>query len=378
VVKFIHTGDWQLGMTRHFLAGEAQERFAEARLQAVRTIARVARDEGCDFVVVCGDVFESNLVDRRVVARALDALGEFTMPVYLLPGNHDPLTAASVYRSPAFTAHCPAHVVVLDQVGPRPVPGLPVELVAAPWDSKSPLEDLAARACAGLEADPGVRRVLVAHGAVDALSPDPNQPSLIRLGALEQAVAAGLVHYVALGDRHSVTDVGTTGRVRYAGAPLATDYGEDAPNQVLLVEMDGGSIRVEPQPIGSWQFRRESFDVNHRSEVEAVGKWLAALPDKPSTVVKLSFVGTLNLADKARLDEILEHHSLLFAALEVWDRHTELAVRPDDDDLRDLGLVGFAADALGELCETAATAGPDAAAAQDALSLLYRLARGPA
>ncbi len=378
MVKFIHTGDWQLGMTRHFLAGEAQERFAEARLQAVRTIARTASQEGCDFVVVCGDVFESNQVDRRVVARALDALGDFTMPVYLLPGNHDPFTAGSVYRSPAFTAHCPANVVVLDEIGSRLIPDLGVELVAAPWDSKSPLEDLAARACAGLQADPGVQRVLVAHGAVDALSPDPNEPSLIRLAALEQAVADGLVHYVALGDRHSVTDVGSTGRVWYAGAPLATDYGEDAPNQVLLVEMDGDSLKVEPRPTGPWQFRSESFDVNHHSEVEAVGEWLAALPDKPSTVVKLSFVGTLNLADKAHLDEILEHHSLLLAALEVWGRHTELVVQPDDDDLRDLGLVGFAADALDELREMAATAGPEGATAQDALSLLYRLVKGPA
>jgi len=378
MVKFIHTGDWQLGMTRHFLAGEAQERFAQARLQAVRAIAGTARQEGCDFVVVCGDVFESNQVDRRVVARAMDALGEFTVPVYLLPANHDPLTAGSVYRSPAFTVHCPPNVVVLDEVGARPIPDLGVELVAAPWDSKSPLEDLAARACTGLEPDPGVRRVLVAHGAVDALSPDPNEPSLIRLAFLEEAVAAGVVRYVALGDRHSVTEVGDTGRVWYAGAPLATDYGEDAPNQVLLVEIDGGSVKVEPRPIGSWQFRRESFDVNHRAEVEEVGEWLAALPDKPSTVVKLSFVGTLNLGDRARLDEILEHHSLLFAALEVWDRHTELVVRPDADDLRDLGLIGFAADALDELREMAATAGPEGATAQDALSLLYRLVKGSA
>ena len=102
------------------------------------------------------------------------------------------------------------------------------------------------------------------------------------------------------------------------------------------------------------------------------------MPEKRSTVAKLSFVGTLNLADKARLDEILEHHADLFAALEAWDRHTELVVRPDDDDLRDLGLVGFAAEAVEELRALAAAAGPEAAAAQDALSLLYRLVGRPA
>ena len=248
MVRFIHTGDWQLGMTRHFLAGDAQERFSEARLDAVRAIARLARDERCDFVVVCGDVFESNQVDRRVVARALDALQEFHVPVYLLPGNHDPINAASVYRSQAFASHCPPNVVVLEEAGARRVPGLEVELVAAPWDSKAPLEDLAARACAGLARDDRALRVLVAHGAVDVLAPDPGDPSLIRLAGLEEAVRSGLVHYVALGDRHSVTEVGGTGRVWYAGSPLATDYGEVEPNHVLLVELEPGLRRGGPAP----------------------------------------------------------------------------------------------------------------------------------
>ena len=30
MTKFVHTGDWQLGMTRHFLSDEAQARFTAA------------------------------------------------------------------------------------------------------------------------------------------------------------------------------------------------------------------------------------------------------------------------------------------------------------------------------------------------------------
>ncbi len=378
MVKFIHTGDWQLGMTRHFLAGEAQERFSEARLESVRTIARLARDEQCDFVVVCGDVFESNQLDRRVVARALDALNTFDVPIYLLPGNHDPINAASVYRSTTFAAHCPPNVSVLEETGARPVPGLDVELIAAPWFSKASLKDLAAEVCADLAQDGHVLRVLVAHGMVNTLSPDPDNPSLIRLAGVEQAIRSGLVHYAALGDRHSLTEVGNTGRIWYAGSPLATDYGEVEPNHVLLVTLERDSVKVDRRRTGSWQFLRRSFDVNNRSEVDAVQEWLAAVPGKRSTVTKLSFVGTVNLADKAHLDEILQHHSDLFAALDTWERQTELVVRPDDGDLRNLGLVGFAADAMDELRTMAAAPGPDAEVAEDAMSLLYRLVGRPA
>ena len=132
-VRFVHTADWQLGMTRHFLApprgdgagradgagrgGEAQARFAQARLDAVRALGRVADAEGAAFVVVGGDVFESNLVGPDVVARACEALRSFRTPVLLLPGNHDPADAASVLRREDFARRCPAHVSVLDRAG---------------------------------------------------------------------------------------------------------------------------------------------------------------------------------------------------------------------------------------------------------------------
>jgi len=53
-VRFIHTADWQLGMTRHFLSEEAQARFSQARIDAIRTVGRIARETGAVFVVVSG------------------------------------------------------------------------------------------------------------------------------------------------------------------------------------------------------------------------------------------------------------------------------------------------------------------------------------
>ena len=248
----MHSGDWQLGMTRHFLSADAQARYSEARLEAIRRIAALARNEDCAFVVVSGDVFESNHLDRQVVVRSLDAMAAFDMPLYLLPGNHDPLNAGSVYRSSTFRDHCPEQVVVLDHPGVFAVSGTDVELVAAPWDSKRPLEDLVGNVCAELAPADHSFRVVVGHGAVDENSPNPDDPALIRLGAAEEAISSGLVHYVALGDRHSTTDVGRTGRVWYSGTPVVTDYDEVDPNNVLLVELDRDTISVHPKQAGSW------------------------------------------------------------------------------------------------------------------------------
>ena len=44
MLRFLHTGDWQLGITREYLGDEAQSRWAQARFDAIRTIGRIATD----------------------------------------------------------------------------------------------------------------------------------------------------------------------------------------------------------------------------------------------------------------------------------------------------------------------------------------------
>lgn len=216
-MRFLHTADWQLGMTRHFLNGEAQPRYSASRREAVASLGEIAKRTGAEFVVVSGDVFEHNQLAPRDVSQSLEAMRAIGVPVYLLPGNHDPLDASSVYTSALFVAERPDNVVVLDRAGVHEVrPG--VQIVAAPWRSKAPTSDLIGDVLADLPAD-GVTRVLVGHGGVDILDPDKNKPSLIRMAAVEDALARGAVHYVALGDKHSRTEVGGSGRVWYSARP---------------------------------------------------------------------------------------------------------------------------------------------------------------
>lgn len=372
-VRFLHSADWQLGMTRHFLPAEAQARYSQARIDAIGALGRLAGDLGAAFLVVSGDVFETNQVSPQTVRRTLAALAGVPVPVYLLPGNHDPLDAGSVFRSPTFTGGCPPHVTVLGDTVPRPVPGLAgVEVVGAPWLSKRPLTDLVAEACATLAPAAGVRRVLVGHGAAEIAF---DNPAAISVPDAEAALADGRIGYLALGDRHSTTRVGVSGRIWYAGSPEPTDYDElDAGNALLVELRDDGGCEVTAHRTGTWRFARERFDLDGPDGIGVLAAWLDTLAPKDRTVVKLSLVGTLSLSARARLDSLLERERDLFAAIEQWDRHTELVVRPDDDDFADLALTGFAAEALGSLREQAAGSGPDAVAARDALALLVRFA----
>jgi len=371
MVRFLHSADWQLGMTRHFLGAEAQSRFTAARIEAIRTIGSLARAEDCSFVVVSGDVFETNHVERQVVVRSLEAMSATpSVTFYLLPGNHDPLDASSVFRSSTFRDRRPANVVVLDQPG-RLAVAAGVELVAAPWSSKRPLQDLISAACVDLPVD-GTTRILVGHGAVDRLSPDRHNPALIGLAELEAHLDSGQVHYVALGDRHSTTEVGRTGKVWYSGTPEPTDYTEVDPGNVLLVEASVDRTTVESRRVAGWRFVRRQFDLAGPADCDRLEAFMDSLPDKDRTIVKLALIGQLSLADKAHLDRLLAGHADLFAALETWDLRQDLVVLPDDTDFSELLLFGFAREALIDLRELAAGGGDDVSA-RDALGLLYRL-----
>jgi DNA repair exonuclease SbcCD nuclease subunit len=376
MVRFLHTADWQLGMTRRYLGADAQPRFSAARVEVVRAIGSLAVARGCSFVVVSGDVFETNQVERQVVVRALDAMAATPEVMFhLLPGNHDPLDASSVFRSPTFLQHRPANVVVLDRAGLHPV-AAGVDLVAAPWASKRPLTDLVADAVAEAPLT-GNQRIVVGHGAVDHLSPDTANPALIQVAGLEQAVADGRIHYVALGDRHSTTEIGRTGRVWYSGAPEPTDFRETDPGNVLVVEIDHGSISVEPVRVGTWQFVQYDAELAGEADLDVLDSFLDALPNKARTIVRLGLVGQLSLAEKARLDNMLAHHGDLLGCLEAWERRIDLIVLPTEADYGDLELSGFAQAALAELRDRAESQGEEAVVARDALALLMRL-RGAA
>ncbi|MDZ7705082.1 MAG: exonuclease SbcCD subunit D [Trueperaceae bacterium] len=373
MVRFLHTADWQLGMTRRFLdARDALPRFQQARIDAIRAIGDAARDHEAQFVVVAGDVFETNQPDPRTVERACEALRSIDVPVYLLPGNHDPLDGASVFRSPAFRAAVPDHVVVLEDDEPRPVPGVAAEVVGAPWRSKAPTRDLAAEAVESLlpvAADQV--RVLVAHGAVDAgVAPDREARATVHAAPLQAALEDGRIDYVALGDRHSTWQVPGHDRLWYAGAPEPTRFDEVDPGNVLLVEVEpGGAPAVTPVRVGTWRFLEITEELRDAESVERLDQQLADVADRSRTIVRCKLSGVVSLATRARLEEVLDAHAHAFACLELPERHTSLLTEPDDADLEALDLSGYARDALDELRED------DSPVAAEALAQLYRIVR---
>lgn len=391
-VRFVHTSDWQLGMERHYLASAtdkgAQARFRDDRISTIARIGEVAKQQDCAFVVVAGDVFDNPNHLHTVLPRACREMAALDLPIYLLPGNHDPIGVGSIYLSSEFRRHCPDNVHVITDTDPIEVaPG--VQLIGAPWRSKHPVADTVCAALPELEPTEGLR-IVVGHGQLDVLNPDATDLTQISTSELGRMLDAGLIHYVALGDRHIGWPPEHDGRIHYSGAHESTSFRELGRGEVLVVDLHGpDSIQVTPKQVGRWQHLVVRAELDGAADIDALDSQFKAIEDPEHTIVKTALSGALSLSDKRRLDEVIDYHDRLLAALFEWTRHTAITSKPTDDELADLQLTPVVAAAMGQLLSEAATADEpteidpeadevaeptDAQIARDALTLLYQLA----
>lgn len=384
-VTFLHSSDLQIGMTRWFLSEEAQSRFDDDRIRSIEELGRVATERDCDFIVLAGDVFEHNSLSARTTGRALEALKALPVPVFLLPGNHDPYTADSIFRR---TEGIPGVHVLSDAEVSEILPG--VELVGAPLLSKTATTDPVAQALAPLTPTAAIR-IAVGHGQAESRSSEL-KPDQIDLGTVAEKLLEGSIDYLALGDTHSTACLDAAGRVWFSGAPETTDFhdldparagGEIDSGNVLVVEVEKpsvteASVTVTPVPVGKWTFEALSRELTSDQDIAEFLATLRAYPDKARTVIKYGLQGTLTLSQHNALEEGLAELEEVFASLKPRERTTDLHLEPGEQELADLAVSGYAAAVLRELVDSVSRSEPHATASQtdrDALNLMFRLSR---
>lgn len=113
--RFIHSADWQLG-ARFSQFGTRGPRLREVRIVTLRRALGLAREHAVDAFLIAGDLFEDNQVDDALVSAVLELFREHaSVPIFILPGNHDPFTGPDSVRQRKAVLAAPAHVRVLQQ-----------------------------------------------------------------------------------------------------------------------------------------------------------------------------------------------------------------------------------------------------------------------
>ncbi len=357
--RFIHTADWQIGRSYLRFGAEDAALIAEARLETVERIARLAAQRHADAVLVAGDVFDAQTVSDRTVRRLFHAMAPYQGRWLMIPGNHDAALAAGVWTRARRLDCLPANVHLFEQPGATVFDDLGCIVMAAPLTQRQTHSDLTAW-FDDQPSDPALIRIGLAHGSVAGILPD--KVDATNPIAADRAATARL-DYLALGDWHGARRVDA--RTWYSGTPEPDRFRGNEPGNVLQVDIPhaGAEPAIEVVPVAIYRWQEWERRVAVASDIDELEVRLAAVG--ANDVVALRLCGQVDLEQQRRIRRLLGVAQGRARALEA--DLAQLRIKPTDADIASLAADGYVGDVLAELRELA-EAGEEEGA--DALDLL--------
>lgn len=312
MVKILHFADAHIDMInygRHDTLSGLPMRVMDF-LKSLDTIVETAIEEKVDLVLFAGDAYKDRNpapTYQREWGRRIMKLSRAGIPTLLLVGNHD--LSPAIGRANALesfeTLEVP-HVRVVDRpmfLGPDQLEGLPVQVMALPWISRSgmvahlglqasrPSEiyaELENRLAELLQAwldekvDPSLPVILAAHASVQGAVYGGERTvmlggDLVLPGSL---VRDRRLDYVALGHIHKPQNLNEGGHppVIYPGSIERVDFGEARDTKYFVIaEVDRGQTQCNWRPLeGIRSFIDLSLCLERKDDIS--GTILSCLP----------------------------------------------------------------------------------------------------
>jgi DNA repair exonuclease SbcCD nuclease subunit len=400
MIRFLHAADLHLGLRVTRFDEAACDRVGEARFAALQQLREKAAELRVDFILIAGDVFDDHCVTRIEAERVFPILESKagSCPVFIIPGNHDPLVPGGVWdRDPWLREQPHLRVHFLRSPEPVAVPNLPVTIFPCPLKQRRSMDD----PTSWIENHPRAQgdrniRIGLAHGSLND-RPLPDDDHLIRPDAADHYA----LDYLALGHWHKhYSHKSADGIVRtaYCGthepmsfpggnASLATGWSsfsmdgeaerflDDGHGIALLVEIDAPEAppRIEPVPIGRLRWRAEHRDVTGMSLGSLIKEY--SHRDNPElTMLRLTLAGVMDPQAYSRLDELRQIVERRYHPGSIMDSDGVL-IEPEAEQLAEAVGTGVLKRVLERLKDDAQSLNPTTKqVAQHALKLLYRIA----
>jgi len=398
MIRFLHVADLHLGLRITRFDEDACGRVGEARFTALQRL----RDEGAkrqvDFILVAGDVFDDHTIGHGDAERtfAIFESKADACPVFIIPGNHDPLAPGGVWdRDPWLREQPHRRVHFLRNAEPIQVRDRPVTIFPCPLKQRRSMDDPTAWIAKHLRAEgDGQFRIGLAHGSLNYGLRLPEDDHLIR----PDAATVYELDYLALGHWHkkfvfkSADGVERTaypgthepmgfpgglaaGWASYSADGDAERFQDDGVGRALLVtiEAPGAPPKIEDVEIGRLRWRAERRDVAGLSLGSLISDY--SRREQPElTILRLSLAGVMDPHGYARLDELRQIVRNRYHPGSSLDAD-EVLIAPSEDELTAAVGSGVLKRVLERLKTDAGSADPAAnRVAGRALNLLYQIA----
>lgn len=235
-MKILHTADWHLDAP---LQGQP-EALRQALARVPGYILELVQSEGCDLVLLAGDLFDGAYTPHTY--RALyTTLEQMAVPVFITPGNHDYSGISSPWMREFWPEN--VHIFKNNTIESVSLPTLDARVYGAAFtgfDCPALLQDFRA-AC------PEKYTIGIFHG-------DPTQVDSPYNPITKAQVEGTNLTYLALGHIHKA-DVFRAGKTLCAwpGCPMGRGYDEEGEKGVYIVTLDE-EASVEFRPLQTPRF----------------------------------------------------------------------------------------------------------------------------
>lgn len=320
VVKFLHTADWHLGK-KYVKLGEKAEKARKTRIKSAENLLEKAKANNVDFVIISGDLFDNNDVDRNLTYKVTEILAKINpIPVYILPGNHDPLTMDSLYLDPVWNSL--ENVEIFEDSHSMEIPNMNVTLYPCPIKQKRSKNDFTD----WIKVLDEQISIGVAHGTLGIIEEEPNFPI-----DPTRAEKSGL-DYLALGEWHSFSEYKCSdgiARTVYPGTPETTKFGEKDSGTAAIVTIDGHKSRPNIQKLdtGILKWVTLSKDVYTMNDIQNIENELNTITNPNSQVLNLSLKGTVDQETYNYLEYLKSKYTGNFMYFDVLNDNVYL--KPD-------------------------------------------------
>lgn len=329
--RFIHAADLHLdspfrGLTK--APEQVRAALGDSTFAALRQLTQAAIHEQVDFIVIAGDLFDEadrSLRAQLMLAREWEKLHEHGIAVYVIHGNHDPLSG----KRAALQLPPNVHVFGADQMEYRPAYRKSGELAAFVYGRSYGTRIMTENIAAAYRIEPEAPfHIALLHGNVDGdASHDPYAPC-----SLSELTGSNGFDYWALGHIHHRRVLHEYPHVVYAGNAQGRNPRETGAKGCYLVEVSAAkAVEMTFLPLDLVRWLEISHSIAEASTEQELLQQLESLMDVHllesagrSIMLRVNLVGRGRLHQKLSeplvvrtlLEQLQERQS--FAAGEPW------------------------------------------------------------
>ena len=263
MIKILHSADWHLDAPMSGHSPQQAELLRRELKKIPEKIARLAKAENCDLMLLAGDLFDSTTASAETLRSVQSALAEVKIPVFISPGNHDHVCPGSPYQADGWPEN--VHIFKTPKIEEVSLSELNCKIYGAGYTSMDCPALLKGFQAAGDEN----WHLGVFHGDVE----NPGSPYF---PISREQIRSSALSYLASGHIHKGSSLraGET-LCAWPGCPMGRGYDELGAKGVILVTLDE-DVKASFLPLDAPRFYDEEVEVGD-SPKDAVSALLPAL-----------------------------------------------------------------------------------------------------